>query len=191
MRPARSRVLSLLVAIGFVVLATAGLRISERGQDFEVVWAGLDDTVEVEHGELTVSRLRVGTAVNSYGSVGDTTTGLFVVVRVSGAATGSTDLRLTGARLLAADGLVYSPYGNSSSLVVPTGFREDVDQVFEVDPARIDDLTLEVWRSELVAGFEERVQVELGITGENAASWRAQGADQVLAVARPTRQALP
>ena len=191
MRPARSRVLSLLVAVGFVVLAAAGLRLSERGQDFEVVRAGLDDTVEVEHGEVSVSRLRVGTALNSYGSVGDTTAGLFVVVRVSGAATGSADLRLTGARLLAADGLIYSPYGNSSSLVVPTGFRGDVDQVFEVDPARIDDLTLEVWRSELVAGFEERVRVELGITKANAASWRERGADQVLAVARPTRQALP
>jgi hypothetical protein len=48
-----------------------------------------------------------------------------------------------------------------------------MDFVFELDPARIDGLTLELWRGEIVMGYHQRVRVPLGVTGDNADQLRS------------------
>jgi hypothetical protein len=56
--------------------------------------------------------------------------------------------------------------------VVP-GFQTTMDFVFEVNPDKINGLTVELWRGEIVVGYHQRVQVPLRITAGNAAQWRA------------------
>lgn len=175
----RSRLSAAVAAIACVAVAAAGLRASEAGPDHDVVRGRLGQPVATEDGVVTVADVRVGTRLARSGSVTDTTPGMFVVVRVAAAATGTEDEVLTDSRLLARGGRVYAPYESTTSRAAP-GFVETVDHLFEVDPAAIEDLTLEVWRSEVVHGYQERVQVHLGITRANAAAWRDAGAGQVL-----------
>jgi hypothetical protein len=65
------------------------------------------------------------------------------------------------------------------------------DVTFEVDPARIDDLTLELYETEFVSGYQQRLRIHLGITPGNADRWRAAAKDQVLSPADPSTRALP
>ena len=60
------------------------------------------------------------------------------------------------------------------------GFEAAQDLVFEVDPAAVDDLTLELDHREFIRAYPERVRIHLGITRANAADWRDAGRDQVL-----------
>ena len=46
------------------------------------------------------------------------------------------------------------------------------DIVFEVDPSRVEGLTLEMWRNEVISGYQQRVRIPLGITAANANQWR-------------------
>ena len=41
-----------------------------------------------------------------------------------------------------------------------------------MDPAQIDDLSLEIWASSPVYGFYQRARIHLGITADNAEQWR-------------------
>ena len=182
MRLRRSRLVALLVAIACVTLAATAVRVSEARADYDVVRGRLGAPARVQDGELSVDRVRVGTQLTRNGAVVDTTPGMFVVVHVIGAATGVRTLRYTDSRLLTAGSQVYDAYGLSSSVAAPPGFASAVDFLFEVDPARIDDLTLEVWQPEIIHGYQSRVQVHLGITGDNAEQWRAAGAGQVVEV---------
>lgn len=179
MRVRRSRLVALLTALACVTVAAAGLRASEAGPDHEVVQARLGAAAGTQDGEVTVDEVRVGTSLARAGSVTDTTPGLFVVVRVQAAATGVREQVLTDSRLLADGDRVYTPYDTSTARAAP-GFVESVDYVYEVDPAGLSDLTLEVWRDEIVHGYQQRVQVHLGVTAANAAAWRVAGVGQVL-----------
>ena len=105
------------------------------------------------------------------GEVMDTTPGAFVVVRVTVAASGTAELLYNDSRLVTRGPRVYSAF-TSQSLVAAPGFSEAMDYVFEVDPRAIEDLTLELWRLEIINGFQARVQVHLGITADNADQWR-------------------
>jgi len=86
---------------------------------------------------------------------------------------------LNESRLLADGDRVYSLYDDSTLSAAP-GFVQDLDYLFEVDPAALDDLTLEVSQSEIVHGYQSRVQVHLGITPANAAAWRTAGQGRAL-----------
>jgi hypothetical protein len=93
-----------------------------------------------------------------------------VAVAVTGAATGPRELSLGSAELVSKD-VHYKTYGLTSVFAAP-GFKTSTDIVFEVDPARIEGLTLEMWRNEVISGYQQRVRIPLGITAANANQWR-------------------
>jgi len=171
--------MSIAVAISCVALATVGVRFSEVEQDFEVVQGSLGDARRINGGDVTATRVRVGTTLKRNDSIEGKTTGMFVVVTVAGAAPGSKAFRLSEARLLTNDA-EYASYSSSDSISAQPGFVNTQDFTFEVDPAGIDDLTLESWQSEILVGYHERFRVHLGITPTNAQSWRDAARNQTV-----------
>lgn len=177
MRLTRSRLVALVAAIVCVAIAAATLRVTEVKPPYEAIRGRVGAPVAVDDGKITIDDVRVGSQLTRDGSVTDTTPGMFLVVRVHAAATGAKRLERTESRLITRDDRIYSPYGFTSVGVAP-GFVEEVDYAFEVDPRHIDDLTLEIWQVEIISGFQQRLQVHLGITPANAAQWRAAAVGQ-------------
>ena len=174
------RVASWVVAIGLVALACVGLRLSEAGAeaDAQIVTGVLGRPVQVNDGEITVTELRVGSALKSFGDV-DNSPSMFVVVRTLVTATGSKGLNLSESTLTSGDA-TYRSYSSFSGVRSDPGFRTTGELVFEVDPARIDDLALELSSLEIVSGYQQHVRIHLGITAGNADQWRAAAKDQVV-----------
>ena len=52
--------------------------------------------------------------------------------------------------------------------------------VFEVDPAVLADITLELAPSGMLTAYAEHARIHLGITEDNAEAWRAAGRDQIV-----------
>ena len=175
----RSRLVRILVAIALVALAAVGLRLSEGDEDFEVVRGVIGTSVTLRDGTVTATEVRVGTALSREGEVYAETPGLFLVVRTEIAATGPRTLPGYNARVLSGsrryDALSGSNLGN-----VPPGFSSAQDLVFEVDPAVLADLTLDLAPSELLTAYPEHARIHLGITGDNADAWRSAGRDQIV-----------
>jgi hypothetical protein len=181
----RSRLVRLVVAIALVALAAVGLRLSDDEDNFEVVRGVLGEPVPIHGGVVTASDVRVGTALLRFDEVEARTAGLFVVVRVQIGATGTKAVSSPDARVLSGDRR-YARFRPVGAGITQPGFETSVDAVFEVDPAAIDDLTVELYPVELVSGFTQRVRVHLGITPGNADQWRTAGRDQVLEPAEST-----
>jgi hypothetical protein len=185
----RSRLVRVLVAIALVSLAAVGLRLSEGEEDFEVVRGVLGTPVTLSDGTVNAIEVRVGTALSREGEVFAETPGLFVLVRTEASATGPREVpgynarALTGSRRY--DALSGSNIGN-----VPPGFSSIQDLVFEVDPAALADLTLELAPAELLSGYPERARIHLGITRDNADAWRAAGQGQVVDTREPTSRGI-
>jgi hypothetical protein len=191
MTPRRSKLVPIAVAVALVGLSAAGLRLSEPPEEtnFEVINGVFGKPVKVNNGEVTVSQVKVGTALKQYGEVRDRTDGMFVAVSVTGAATGPKKLELQAARLLRGD-IRYEGYRLGAGLSADPGFQTSVESVFEVDPSQIDGLTLEMGSNEILHGYQERVRIRLGVTPANAEQWRAAAAG-VLEPATPTTRAIP
>ena len=81
---------------------------------------------------------------------------------------------------------VYGAFRSIGAGNTEPGFETSLDAVFEVDPAAMDDLTLELYPAELLSGFQQRTRIHLGITPGNAEQWRAAGQDQMLEPAERT-----
>jgi hypothetical protein len=187
----RSKLVGVLAAIALIVLSAIGLRLSEpEGKKFEVISGVPGETIKVNNGEVTVTRVRVGSFLIKRGEISDRTPGMFVVVTVTAAATGLKALKLTEAQLLSKQ-VRYDEYETLGGLIVTPGFHISSDTVFEVDPAQIDDLTLEMWPRESISGYQEHVRITLDITADNAEQWRAAAEDRGLEVARETTRAIP
>jgi hypothetical protein len=172
---ARSKVLAVLLALISVAVMAAALRVSDDRLPFQVLPGIADQTLAIRDGEVSAGNVRVGTQLLREGAVVSETPGLFVVVEIRLAATGNRDLSLSNPLLLTRDDRTYDTY-DSSTVRAVTGFRTVGDAVFEVDPDHIDDLTLQLWETELVSGYQQRARIHLGITPQNAAAWRAAGA---------------
>lgn len=187
----RSRLLRGLVAIGLVTLAAVGLRLSEGGADadFAVARGVLGETVAVNDGTVTAGDVRVGTVLSRNDEVYATTPGLFVVVRVRLAATGTARLRGYQATALG-DGAAYEEFSANRTGLLEPGFAEERDLVFEVDPARLADLTLDLDPAELIVAYPQHARIHLGITAANADDWRTAGRDQVLTPRDATRRGI-
>lgn len=171
MKVRRSRLVALLTAIVCVALAATAVQVSEARPEHDYVRGQVGRPVQVEDGEVLVDDVRIGTRLTRKGEVMDTTPGAFVVVDVTVAATGTSELLYSDSRLVTRGPRVYDEFGLQSSRAAP-GFSERTEYVFEVDPGQIEDLTLELWRLEIINGFQARVQVHLGITPGNADQWR-------------------
>ncbi len=181
----RSRLVRLLVAIALVALAATGLRLSDDKDNFEVVRGVLGQPVPINGGTVTASNVRVGTALVRFDKIDARTPGLFVVVQVQVAATGTKPIPSFDARVLSGH-RNYKRFGLFSPGETEPGFTASVDAVFEVDAAAIDDLTLELSPVELASGFTQHTRIHLGITPDNADEWRAAGRAQQITPAERT-----
>jgi hypothetical protein len=165
-----SKLAGVLAAIALVAVSAVGLRLSDPKGTVDMVSGVPGKPVTINDGELSVDRVRVGTVLTQNDEVRDRSAGMFVAVAVTGAATGPRELSLGSAELVSKD-VHYKTYG-LTSLVAAPGFKTSTDIVFEVDPARIEGLTLEMWRNEVISGYQQRVRIPLGITAANANQWR-------------------
>ena len=171
-----------------VAVAAVGLRLSEDTSEFEVVSGNLGESVEIEDGVITATQVQVGVATARLDEVRQRTDGMFVLVSVQTTATGREKLTLANANLLAAPGR--TDFNASGGASAEPGFTGFTDLLFEVDPAQIDDLTLEIGRRELLSGYSQRVRLHLGITSDNADQWRAAARDQIIEAAPDRREAV-
>lgn len=179
----RSRVASAVLAVLLVTVAALGYRLSEPDGENELVRAPLDQTVAYASGTVRVSDVRVGTTVRE-GDHEWRTLGLFVVVGVTLSAGGRDGLLISDTQLRTRSGATYSNVVGSQVIKADPGFETSQDYVFEVDPQRMDDLTLEVWRKGVTYRYYERLQTPLGITRANVEQWRQAGAGRLLVVPR-------
>jgi hypothetical protein len=168
-RVSRDKVVGLLVALACLAFSAVGLKVNEPPA-YDYVNGVRGAAVTIERAEITVGEVRVGTRLLSRGAVQAETEGIFVAVRVALAVPGRERVNINGSQLVTQQ----RTYANRSStgLVANAGFSETKDLVFEVDPAQIDDLTLQLWSSGVVSGFSQRARIHLGITADNAAQWR-------------------
>lgn len=174
-----TKVFAVLLALLCVGLMAAALRVSDSAGDYQVVQGTVGQPVAVRGGHLSADQVRVATALSREGEITGETPGLFVVVQVRITATGNRDISLTTPQLLTSDGRTYVPY-SSNLLKAVSGFQTTADVVFEVDPSRMNDLTLQLWEGETVFQYPQRARIHLGITPANADQWRAAGRDQTL-----------
>ena len=149
----------------------------------------LGEPVEIEDGVFTVTQVQVGVATARLDEVRQRTDGMFVLVSVQTTATGREKLTLANASLLSGS-RSYANFGVGGGASAEPGFTGFTDLLFEVDPAQIDDLTLEIGRRELLSGYSQRVRLHLGITPDNADQWRAAARDQILEAAPDRREAI-
>jgi hypothetical protein len=185
----RSRLVRVLVAIALVALAAVGLRLSEVDENFEVVRGVVGEPVTLNDGTVSAGEVRVGTALSREGEVYAETPGLFVVVKVEVAATGQQDLPSYNARLLTGSRR-YDALGGANVGSVPPGFAATSDVVFEVDPAVLADVTMELAPAGILTAYEEHARIHLGITEANAEAWRAAGRNQIVGTAEPTNRGI-
>lgn len=179
---ARSRVVAAVLAILLVTVAAIAYRLSDPDTDSELIRMPLDTTTAYQSGNLRVSDVRVGSEIIE-GDDHYQTRGLFVVVSVAAQATGRDAVVVSDSRLQTRGGVTYLPAFDPIVRAEP-GFQSSQDFVFEVDPARLDDLTLELWNQGFVYRYYERTQTSLGITPTNARQWAAAGAGRALTVAQ-------
>jgi hypothetical protein len=185
----RSRLVRVLVAIALVALAAVGLRLSEDNQDFEVVRGVFGEPVAVNSGTITATAVRMGTELSRDDAVYANTPGLFVAIRVAVAVTGTEPIGSHNAVVLAGPRR-YKEFEGSAIIQVSSGFATEQEVVFEVDPAELADLTLELAPGGVLTAYPQHVRIHLGITEDNAEAWRASGRDQVLTPDRPTSRGI-
>jgi hypothetical protein len=181
----RSRLVRVLVAIAMVALAAVGLRLSETDEDFEIVRGRVGEPVTLHEGTVTAGQVRVGTRLSREGEVYAETPGLFLVVNVEVAATGADELPLYSARVLTGSRR-YDALGGPNVGSVPPGFAATSDVVFEVDPAVLADITMELAPTGIITAYAEHARIHLGITADNAEAWRAAGRDQIISTLEQT-----
>ncbi len=185
----RSRVVGVVLAILLVTVAAIGYRLSDPGASEEygssdLVRAPLDVATPYQTGRVLVSDVRVASEITE-GDATFRTRGLFVVVKVAVQAVARDDVTVSDTRLVAGDRTTYLPaFSRGSTIKAVPGFETTCDLVYEVDPARIDGLTLELWQQGLTYRYFERTQTPLGITGANAQRWRDAGAGRTVGVVR-------
>jgi hypothetical protein len=188
-----SRLVRIAAALAMVAVAAVGLRLSDREDErFEVVSGVVGEPLAIETGVVTATAVRVGTGIKEYDGIGNPTDGVYVMVSVTFAATGSESLSLGEAQPLNGNRR-YEPYRtvNSGGPLLPPGFEESSDLIFEVDPTDLGGLVLELSQLAILTGYGERVRIHLGITPENADQWYAAAHNQALEPAREQRRALP
>lgn len=189
MRRGRSKLAGVLAALALVAVSAIGLRLSDPEDTFDMVTGVTGQPVTSNTGELTVTGVRVGTVLIEYHEVRDRTAGMFVAVAVTGAATGPKQVNLAAAELISKD-VRYNSY-RLTPVTAPPGFQTSTDIVFEVDPAQIDGLTLQMRQNEILSGYQQRIRVPLGINAANAAQWRTAARDHAIEVAPNVTGAIP
>ena len=180
----RSRLVRAVLAILLVTVAAVAQHLSDPDSSYELVRAPLEQPTAYGSGQVRVSDVRVGTEVRE-GDSRYSTQGLYLVVNVAVRATGRDAVTTASSQLRAEGGVTYLPtLGLGATVTAEPGFETARDLVFEVDPARIDDLTLELWDQGLVYRYYQRTQTPLGITAGNARQWVEAGAGRSVVAVR-------
>jgi hypothetical protein len=169
----RSKLVGVLAALTCIALSAAALRASDAGAGYQAIRSRLGEQTATEHGWIRVENVRVGSALRDGSEIQARTPGLYVVVRVTVASTGARAESFAAFEVATRE-RTYLAY-EATTLSPSAGFRAGRDVAFEVDPARIDDLTLHARRQEVVSGYSQHVFVHLGITPGNADRWREAG----------------
>ncbi|SEP80832.1 hypothetical protein [Microlunatus flavus] len=178
----RTRLASVVLAVVLVTLAAVAYRVTDSESRYELVPAPLDTDVSYESGSLRVSDVRVADQIQ-LGRAFLRTQGMFVVVHVTLSASGRDSLLISDTRVLSSSGTTYASALSLGQVTkAEPGFETSRDYVFEVDPTRIDDLTLEVWNVGVLAAYYERTRTPLGITAGNAARWAEAGRGRTVPV---------
>ena len=185
-RLSRGGLTSVIVALTCVALSAAGLRLSETaGTDHQFIRGRVGDTVAIDGGLVTVGDVRVGTALKSNNQIRDRTTGMFVVVHVDAEATGTEEAHPAVGASLA------RRRPELRHLRRAGGCRRR-DRLRGVDRCDLRGGSgadrrpdPELYETEFVSGYQQRLRIHLGITPGNADRWRAAAKDQ--ACCRPTR----
>lgn len=167
---ARDKLVGIVVALACLAFSAIALKIYDT-PGYMYVDGQRGQTVQLEQAELTVGDVQVGTTLVEDGRVVGQTSGMFVLVTATLAVPGPAKVILNRAQLITAT-RTYDSWTYTNSLAADPGFQVQDQLVFEVDPAQLDDLTLEIWSSGLVYGFYARARIHLGITPDNAAQWR-------------------
>lgn len=185
----RDKLIGVVVALACLAFSAIGLRVNEI-RTFEYVAGIRNEPVSIDQAQLTVGDVQVGTRLSRGRQIEAETSGMFVMVTVTLAVPGRQAVRLNNSHLVT-QSRTYDNWSNTALAAEP-GFRQRQALVFEVDPAQIDDLTLEIWGEGVVSGYHQRARIHLGITADNAAQWRkaAQGRDLDLEL-NPAAEALP
>jgi hypothetical protein len=167
----RSRLAPALVTVGCVVVAATLVNVSQPDADVQLRRGVPGAAVSINEGTVTTASPQVCDTLLDKGQVTYRTAGMFVVVPVRVAATHAAQIRVDSFELTSGD-QTYKPYGVDILIAAP-GFATRTDVVFEVDPSRIDGLTLTMKRLETVSGYHQEVRVPLGFRAANADEWRA------------------
>jgi hypothetical protein len=168
-RISRDKLVGVVVALACLAFSAVGLKVYDA-PEFMYVDGPRNETVSIEQAELTVGEVAVGTRLVQDGEVKAETKGMFVSVTASLAVPGREKVTLNKSQLIT-QSRTYDSW-SSNLLVAAPGFTDEERLVFEVDPAQIDDLSLEIWSAGVVHGFYARARIHLGITPENAEQWR-------------------
>jgi len=168
-RISRDKLVGVVVALACLAFSAVGMKVYDS-PEFMYVDGVRNEPITIEQSELTVSDVTVGTRLVDDGEVKAKTTGMFVAITATLAVPGSQKVILNQSQLITQT-RTYDSW-SSASLSAEPGFADTEQLFFEVDPAQIDDLTLEIWPSGLVHGFYARGRIHLGITAENAEQWR-------------------
>lgn len=186
--PLRSRVLAALVALACIVVAAAGLKLSEPDPGFVDTLTVVGATIELNGGEFTVTKIRAASNLKVQSAETAKTSNLFLVVTAQLAAPRlKTSL---GSATLVRGGLTYKDYLGATLSPAP-GYVSTADFVFEVDPSRLTGLELQIAQGEIIHGIEARGVVDLGITKANAGRLQA-GRGRTLTVQQyPTSAVMP
>jgi hypothetical protein len=188
-RISRDKLVGVLVALACLAFSAVGLKVNDE-PEFTYIDGVRGQTVEIEQADLIVGDVEVGTRLVDRGSVQAETRGMFVVVHARLEVPGPQKVYLNSAHLIT-DDRTYNLW-SSSGLTADPGFAQEQQLVFEVDPAQIDDLSLEIWASSPVHGFYQRARIHLGITADNAEQWRRAASGRELQPATSgTTEALP
>ncbi|WP_152365142.1 hypothetical protein [Microlunatus speluncae] len=167
----RSKLLAVIVVLACVIVATVGLRVSDPGDNFRAVTGELGTMLKVDGVELTISDVRVGQLIADDEEIQSRTAGMFVLLRVQVANPDTLDKYILNHARLLSGKRIYETYGLTNISAEP-GYVARADYLFEVDPEKIDGLTLEIWNQGIVSGYHNRAQIHLGITAGNADKWR-------------------
>ena len=187
-RVSRAKLTGVVAALACLAFSAVGLKVNEPSA-YGYVDGVRNESVSIERAELTASEVQVGTRLLDRGQIKAETTGMFVSVRATLAVPGNQRVLLNRSQLITQD-RTYNAW-SSTTLSADPGFLETADLVFEVDPAQIDDLTLEIWYGGIVHAYYQRARIHLGITAENADQWRQAAANNSVEPERfPTSEAL-
>lgn len=167
----RSRLVAILVGLAMITAAVVGYRLSEEPEDFRIVRGSVGSMAAYNDGFAEVSDVRVGTELVD-GNARVSTTGMFVVVRLTVQAPGSDEVKIGSAELLSRD-TTYAAFTSNDNVSAAAGFETRRDVAFEVAVNRVEDLTVQAWGVGVVSGYHQRLRVHLGITDDNAAQWAA------------------